>query len=80
MGMANAGTLKVRKVIAEWQADGTLLVMDEAGWVREFLDPATVVKTVRLHDRRALRYRDESTISIIDWRNCPEGFTGTSEQ
>jgi hypothetical protein len=73
--MTTKQQLRIRKVIVERQADGTILAMDEAGWVREFLDAEAIVRTVKQHDARALRYRGESTVSVLEWRNMGDDFT-----
>jgi hypothetical protein len=48
--------------------------MDEGAQVREFLTPEEVVRWVKRRDRAATR-RGVSTMTTIEWRGMPDGFT-----
>jgi hypothetical protein len=63
-------TIYCRKVIAEFTEDGWL-TMDEAGNVRRFETPEKVWGWVQRADKR----RKGTVVTLLEWRNAPEGFT-----
>ena len=63
-----------RKVIVEPTNSGGFLAMDDTGIVRDFSTPQEVLRWISQRDKKA-EQRGVSTITAIEWRNMPKGFT-----
>lgn len=62
-----------RKTIISPREGGWLIGMDEDGQTREFTDPEDAVRFIARRDRRAFA-RGSSTVTLIEWRDMPDGF------
>jgi hypothetical protein len=69
-------TIRIRKVTIE-RSGPDLLAMDEQGRIRVHPDSQSVTRWVRRRDADAKR-RGRSTITVLEWRNMPPGFSPPS--
>ena len=65
--------IAVRKVVVSLD-DGEWWAMDQDGDIRTFLTPERAVAWVKGVDKKAAK-EGQSTATVIDWRNVPNGFT-----
>lgn len=74
-----AAGLHVRKVIAEYDPSGLWRTLDmETGDVAEHISPQDVLRAVKRADVKAAK-AGQSTVTQLEWRNYPTGFTPPSE-
>ena len=60
-----------QKAIVEYH-DGAWLVMDDAGQISQWDSAAFALASIQ---RRANRGNKTITLTTVEWRNVPEGFT-----
>jgi hypothetical protein len=68
----NAPAIRARKTIL-FNNDGWVMSMDEDGQTGEYPSAAAAVAGVKRRDAQAAK-RGESTATVLEWRDFPEGF------
>jgi hypothetical protein len=74
--ITRAGQVVTRTVHARFSNAVEGLILAQAGTkpVKTFDNPEALVRWVRRADKRAADH-GTSTVTTIEWDNCPEGFT-----